>query len=548
MNRYLLTRKNRLRTRQYFMLFTIFLVFISGILPSFELMTINAESDAIVEPIVSKDIEGENEKEIIPGEDYNYNVKVSLPENISGYESMTITDDFDKRLTIQDTSVLVNDEENNELQVEVNKQSVSLNLLNEQLDELVGKEITLQITTQIKEDVATDEEITNIAEVVINEDIILETDEAIVTIIDSDTSENKDTNELADKSKENTKEDDKSLNKKAKEETSELEEKEEKTVTKSKSEKESSIQVQSNDGITMNDTDFYAISHDGWLVQYEGDPALIEENNDTTWEKAKVKTELSGTANNALGKAANAFYAVSYVNGQGDLFKIDPNGNTTKIDNLTTNRTVRAGTMSKDGEKFLYITTHKSGYALGSIDVNTGEKTKKLITNQTGVQSFVYEDNGDMVVDGGGYVWHLTYDGDSSHLVRIDIETGDLERVIPIKYPNGDVITFASSLAFLSDGNLVMSSGDTHLIDAGTGLITKNIDGNVDYSIYDFASTVYPVLQPDLNIEKSVNPEEDVFIGDELTYTLNVINTGNIAATETQIIDALPEGVSYVEG
>src|SRR5699024_10815355 len=121
--------------------------------------------------------------------------------------------------------------------------------------------------SQIKEDVATDEEITNIAEVVINEDIILETDEAIVTIIDSDTSENKDTNELADKSKENTKEDDKSLNKKAKEETSELEEKEEKTVTKSKSEKESSIQVQSNDGITMNDIDFYGSNSIGTIAQ-----------------------------------------------------------------------------------------------------------------------------------------------------------------------------------------------------------------------------------------------------------------------------------------
>src|SRR5690625_7435312 len=93
MNRYMLTRKNRLRIKRHFMLFRVFLVFISGMLPSFESMSVSAESDAVAEPIVSKDIDGEDSIELHKGKDFNYHVKVIIPEDISGYESMYISDE-----------------------------------------------------------------------------------------------------------------------------------------------------------------------------------------------------------------------------------------------------------------------------------------------------------------------------------------------------------------------------------------------------------------------------------------------------------------------
>src|SRR5690625_185689 len=456
MNRYLLTRKNRLRTRQYFMLFTIFLVFISGILPSFELMTINAESDAIVEPIVSKDIEGENEKEIIPGEDYNYNVKVSLPENISGYESMTITDDFDKRLTIQDTSVLVNDEENNELQVEVNKQSVSLTLLNEQLDELVGKEITLQITTQINEETAVGEEIENIAQIVVNNDTVLETDSVYVSVLNVEKLENdleKD-EELDGELEESDESDSKSMEEAELGSPTDDEEKVTKeadlTSQKKSMNQTNDIQPLNNGGITMNDTDFYAITTDGWLVQFEGDPDLINANNGQTWEKARVKANLKDGVN-GLGKTSDGFYVTgNRGSGVRNLFKIDPDGTTTKVADGVSSA---SATMTEDGEKFVFM----SDNTISIIDLNTSVRTNKTLYNTTNTP-LEHKSNGDIIIDGEGYVWHATHGQGGSNLIRINIDTGEIDRIIPIKNANGGDLDKTAGIAFLNDGRIAVHS------------------------------------------------------------------------------------------
>lgn len=145
----LMTRKNKKRMKQYFILFMVFMVTFGGMMPSVAPVVANElELPTLVEPEVSKDVEGEASKELIKGKDFNYNVNIVLPDDLSGYESMTISDDLDERLTIQSTSILVNDEENNELEVEVNEQNVSLTLLNEQLDEFVEKK--LQYKSQLK--------------------------------------------------------------------------------------------------------------------------------------------------------------------------------------------------------------------------------------------------------------------------------------------------------------------------------------------------------------------------------------------------------------
>ncbi|PAD23554.1 hypothetical protein CHH62_22045, partial [Niallia circulans] len=54
--------------------------------------------------------------------------------------------------------------------------------------------------------------------------------------------------------------------------------------------------------------------------------------------------------------------------------------------------------------------------------------------------------------------------------------------------------------------------------------------------------------EPCVVAEKTVSPKEDVFAGDELTYEVNVKNTGGDIAADAVFEDAIPEGTEYVPG
>jgi uncharacterized repeat protein (TIGR01451 family) len=60
-----------------------------------------------------------------------------------------------------------------------------------------------------------------------------------------------------------------------------------------------------------------------------------------------------------------------------------------------------------------------------------------------------------------------------------------------------------------------------------------------------FATDLYA---PSLNVAKSVVPAGDAHVGDVLTYTVNVTNTGLDAATNTVLTDAIPDGTTYDPG
>ncbi|GIN20852.1 MAG TPA: hypothetical protein DEO65_08550 [Bacillus bacterium] len=40
------------------------------------------------QPIISKDVDGEETKDIQKGESHSYHINIKLPQNISGYESI----------------------------------------------------------------------------------------------------------------------------------------------------------------------------------------------------------------------------------------------------------------------------------------------------------------------------------------------------------------------------------------------------------------------------------------------------------------------------
>jgi len=63
----------------------------------------------------------------------------------------------------------------------------------------------------------------------------------------------------------------------------------------------------------------------------------------------------------------------------------------------------------------------------------------------------------------------------------------------------------------------------------------------------DVTTTVVPIPEPELNIEKSVD-KDIAFAGDTLNYTLTIYNTGEAAARNVVVEDYIPEQTVYLSG
>src|SRR5699024_5369963 len=101
------------------------------------------------------------------GQEYDYNVTTKLPEDVSGFETVLISDDLDERLSVVDARVLV-DGEASDVQADIDGQLVTVLLENDQIDPLAGKEIKLVITAIINADVEV-EVIDNQASIQVND-------------------------------------------------------------------------------------------------------------------------------------------------------------------------------------------------------------------------------------------------------------------------------------------------------------------------------------------------------------------------------------------
>ncbi|MGF2716860.1 isopeptide-forming domain-containing fimbrial protein, partial [Bacillus cereus] len=81
---------------------------------------------------------------------YNYNVKSVIPNNVSGYKHLTISDTLDSRLDVVGTKVQV-DGKDTEFEAVINGQNVTLTLDRKDLNGLEGKEVNVVITAKIKD-------------------------------------------------------------------------------------------------------------------------------------------------------------------------------------------------------------------------------------------------------------------------------------------------------------------------------------------------------------------------------------------------------------
>src|SRR5690625_4983059 len=103
MSKMYMSRNHKYRPKMIISILFISLILMGGVFPSLGAKFLNADIDGDDEIIVSKEVDGEQKKEIEKGETFGYQINVLLTENFTDYESIIISDDLDVRITIEDT-------------------------------------------------------------------------------------------------------------------------------------------------------------------------------------------------------------------------------------------------------------------------------------------------------------------------------------------------------------------------------------------------------------------------------------------------------------
>lgn len=106
-------------------------------------------------PKLTKDVEGKNHIDVAHGKQYNYNLRTEIPSSVAGYNTLTITDKLDERLTIESARLQVNDTVDSNLsrKIQIDNQTNQVQIRFEQADmaNIRDKKLNLQITSSIKE-------------------------------------------------------------------------------------------------------------------------------------------------------------------------------------------------------------------------------------------------------------------------------------------------------------------------------------------------------------------------------------------------------------
>uniref|UniRef100_UPI003413008E beta strand repeat-containing protein n=1 Tax=uncultured Tenacibaculum sp. TaxID=174713 RepID=UPI003413008E len=162
---------------------------------------------------------------------------------------------------------------------------------------------------------------------------------------------------------------------------------------------------------------------------------------------------------------------------------------------------------------------------------------------------------GDLAFDGNGRLhWYASVRGSgASYLFMINTNTLVAQNLGNVG-PNG-----ATGVAFDSSGNMITSTsnGDgtsnIYSIDFSSPTLSGTLIGTASPGVYDMGSCSTPTYNPILsatksvkNITKSADPAVIAFSGDVLEYTIVVDNTGNLSASNTTFIDAIPASTTYV--
>ncbi|WP_181397625.1 isopeptide-forming domain-containing fimbrial protein [Gracilibacillus dipsosauri] len=527
------------------------LVILSGALPYSTPLILAEGETGIQEPIVTKDVDGEESREVIKGEEYQYNINVKLPENLSNYESLTISDTLDTRVDVQGTTVLLNGQVIDSFQAVVDGQNVSLALTAEQLRELAEKEVRLQITSTIKEDATSGEKIDNIAQVVINGSTLLKTNSAVVIPVDSEEKDVIKPNESKEEDGETG--DD---NYPARETSSQLVNENDSSASSENSDVSIDQVEIFAESITLNEVDSYGSASDGKIYQIDG--------NDPTVVKGTVTiTGITNTSLNGLAISENEDFL--YAARANNLYRISPDGSAQFVDTLAggaTNAVIYNG-------KYLhsYLNADDGKYYLGTYDLTTGEKSSKEIIGYDPGDGV----GGDLVVDSDGYLWFAANQANAqgTYIAQMNPETAEVIRVIPITPTDGRQLEGGvRGISFLPSGEMLLNSGPTNthftlfILDPetlSTTYLTTVNEGGLSVDLASRVSPEFDPFPPVLESEKQVeifekalgntdveNPEA----GDTLLYTIQTRNTVEEYSLikELVISDTIPEGLEYVAG
>ncbi|MGM0939945.1 MAG: isopeptide-forming domain-containing fimbrial protein [Bacillota bacterium] len=574
------TRQNKWKAKQFFILLVALLVIYSQMYPY---VIYASEVKGMQEPTVSIDVDGEEGIEVIKGEDYTYNVKVVLPEDISGYETMTVADNLDERLVIQNTDILINEENNDALEAIVEEQNVSLKLTEDQLAELAGKELNLQITTQVRDAVNPGEKIKNMAEVAVNDNPAIETNPVTMILSNSelDTGEDMEEEQQTAEEQEEVNETDEQetaekpteinepADKFVEEENSDSSEKAEDVTVEENLNKEVDMEEASsnhaksllnNGTFEINGTDSYGTSSYSTfdtIYQFDGnDPTIVKADIQVTG----LPSDTSGLNGLAVSEDGYLYAGVATVNNNNTskLYRIDSIGQATFVADL--HFTFNAAMY---GDKYYYIFyDDQNNPNLEYVDVQTKEKGNTPLVNST--DQPLAKLGADMLFDAEGYIWVTQRDT----LVQINPNTSEILRVVPVSGLS-DVEYGVRGLSFLPDGDILVSTGSSenqplfYRISSNGNLenlgrmtdVSANAIGDLGSAVSPYFDPFPPVLESEKRVElhekalgntDTENPEP----GDTLLYTIQTRNTVEEYSLikELVISDTIPEGLEYVAG
>ncbi|WP_263707715.1 isopeptide-forming domain-containing fimbrial protein [Shouchella tritolerans] len=658
----LMTRRRLLELRKLVIVTMVFLLSLSNFLPYSAQYAQANETPSLSDLELTQDVDGEERKEVEKGATFTFNVDALIPESGSDEGTLTILNQVNKQLSIENVEVVVNEEES-DLEATVEGQDVSLELTPEQLDTVAGQHVTLKITAAFQDEVEAGTEIENVAEAFINGELAEKAEPVTVALLaDAEaTSEEEEApaEEEAQQEEENAGEESSEEEKASEEEQSS--EEEQGTEEEAEGEEESNeVSVKDTAEARIAATDGQWLTHkfdefsgntfeslfaaDGAAGIPDGanfirltpaetlqSGAVFNKNAACPTNEYSFSTGFSfqmsgqspegpsdgltftlqtGTASQNSNGGGLGYYGIqpsfavkydtflntvyndpsenyiglavdgSVVNQPGwytDLNAYNTDNSTNFVlsngtryytwidyDGLNQNVQVRLGTSPDRGSSNLVLN-------VDNIDLSgifNGQPYHAGFTASTGLPNYENHDIYNWYfIDDYSPIATLSPEGGSKQApsdleltIEQGAEQGEHNVIITLLDPLGNPVSGASLDELTATaGELTGPNGEsvTELVsdeDGKVHAVLKNANPTQDITIsattgcFNVSDTIEGTNEPLVVAEKSVSPEGDVFVGDELTYEVTVKNEGGDVATDTVIEDVIPEGTEYVPG
>lgn len=244
---------------------------------------------------------------------------------------------------------------------------------------------------------------------------------------------------------------------------------------------------------------------------------------------------------NAMGLNAenNFIYAMGRGADNGNLKRIDSQGNVTNIDNTLSGGIYTAGTF--DGNGNFYIKAFNSNTTMYRVDVGESPPTYTLVALDTArrVNDMAFNPRDDLL---------YAHEQDTDTLLTINPSTGVTSTMAltgPFVPALGGSLTGSSW--FDTQGRFYVLVNDTreiYRINIQTGA-TELVNSISQASTGDATSCVFT---NDLVTSTKTADKSSASPGDFVTYTITLNNTSDFVLSTVDVTDNLPSGFSYVDG